>query len=356
VLFAFVFTLVFFLVYYRMFGLITCIALLINLLMVVAVMSLFGATMTLPGFAGLALTVGMSVDANVLINERIREELRAGVPPQTAIATGYDKASGTILDANMTALLAGIALYRLRHRPAEGLRVTMVIGILTSVFTAVTVSRGIATLIYGAARSSSPWPSDGRPTMKPFPLTPDPRTTPTSTSCACAGCRWASPPADGGGDRRDRRQGLQLRAGLHRRHRGGTALRQAAGRGQACASAWPRRLRRRAGADLRHRQRPAGAPAAADGKQDHRRQQGQHRTADVLAAASLPDNPAHLLRSRVRRPAGRQGPGDRTASTRCCSWSSGFLIYIAFRFEWKFAVAAIITTLHDVLIVAGFFA
>ncbi|MET1161377.1 MAG: protein translocase subunit SecD, partial [Pseudoxanthomonas sp.] len=111
VMFSFLFALAFFLVYYRMFGLITCVALLLNLLMVVAVMSLFGATMTLPGFAGLALSIGMSVDANVLINERIREELRAGVPPQAAIATGYDKASGTIFDSNMTALLAGVALY-----------------------------------------------------------------------------------------------------------------------------------------------------------------------------------------------------------------------------------------------------
>ena len=152
VVFSFVFALAFFLVYYRMFGLITCVALLLNLVMVVAVMSLFGATMTLPGFAGLALTIGMSVDANVLINERIREELRAGVPPQAAIATGYDKASGTIFDSNMTALLAGVALYAFGTGPLKGFAVTMVIGILTSVFTAVTVSRGIATLIYGGRR------------------------------------------------------------------------------------------------------------------------------------------------------------------------------------------------------------
>lgn len=152
VMYAFVFTLVFFAIYYRMFGLITCVALLLNLLMVVAVMSLFGATMTLPGFAGLALSIGMSVDANVLINERIREELRAGLPPRTAIASGYEKASGTIFDSNMTALLAGIALYAFGTGPLRGFAVTMVIGILTSVFTAVTVSRGVATLIYGGRR------------------------------------------------------------------------------------------------------------------------------------------------------------------------------------------------------------
>ncbi len=152
VMYSFLFALAFFLVYYRMFGLITCVALLLNLLMVVAVMSLFSATMTLPGFAGLALSIGMSVDANVLINERIREELRAGVPPQAAIATGYDKASGTIFDSNMTALLAGVALYAFGTGPLKGFAITMIVGILTSVFTAVTVSRGIATLIYGRRR------------------------------------------------------------------------------------------------------------------------------------------------------------------------------------------------------------
>ena len=152
VAFAFIFTLIFFLIYYRMFGVVTSLALLMNLLMVVAVLSLFGATMTLPGFAGLALTVAMSVDANVLINERIREELRAGMPPKAAIATGYDKASGTIFDANMTALLAGIALYAFGTGPLKGFALTMVIGILTSVFTAVTVSRALATLIYGGRK------------------------------------------------------------------------------------------------------------------------------------------------------------------------------------------------------------
>ncbi|MGJ7903811.1 protein translocase subunit SecD [Lysobacter sp. 1R34A] len=154
VMFSFIFALAFFLIYYRMFGLITCLALLLNLLMVVAVMSLpiVGATMSLPGFAGLALSVGMSVDANVLINERIREELRAGMPPQTAIATGYDKASGTIFDSNMTALLAGLALLMFGTGPLKGFAITMIVGILTSVFTAVTVSRGIATLIYGKRR------------------------------------------------------------------------------------------------------------------------------------------------------------------------------------------------------------
>jgi preprotein translocase subunit SecD len=149
VLYSFLFALAFFLIYYRMFGILTCVALLLNLLIVIAVMSLFNATMTLPGFAGLALSVGMSVDANVLINERIREELRAGMPAKTAIATGYDRASGTIFDSNMTALLAGVALFAFGTGPLKGFAITMIVGILASLYTAVTVSRGMATLIYG---------------------------------------------------------------------------------------------------------------------------------------------------------------------------------------------------------------
>ena len=152
VAFSFVFALLFFLVYYRMFGLITCIALLINLLMVFALMSVLGATMSLPGLAGIALTVGMSVDANVLINERIREELRLGLPPQKAIAEGYERASGTILDANVTAFLAGLAMFAFGSGPLKGFGMTTMLGIATSAYTAVSVSRGIATLIYGGKR------------------------------------------------------------------------------------------------------------------------------------------------------------------------------------------------------------
>ena len=153
VVYAFVFTLVFFTIYYRMFGVITSIALLLNLLIVVAVMSMFGATMTLPGFAGLALSVGLSVDANVLINERIREELRHGMPPKTAIQHGYDRAGGTIMDANLTGLIVGIALYVFGTGPLKGFALTMIIGIFASMFTAITVSRAIATLLYGRRKN-----------------------------------------------------------------------------------------------------------------------------------------------------------------------------------------------------------
>ncbi|KAF1710336.1 protein translocase subunit SecD [Pseudoxanthomonas kalamensis DSM 18571] len=153
VVYAFLFTLVFFAIYYRVFGLITALALVFNLIIVVAVMSVFGATMTLPGFAGLALSIGLSVDANVLINERIREELRHGMPAKAAIVAGYEKAGGTILDANLTGIIAGVALYAFGTGPLKGFAVTMVVGILASMFTAITVSRALAVLIYGRRKN-----------------------------------------------------------------------------------------------------------------------------------------------------------------------------------------------------------
>jgi preprotein translocase subunit SecD len=152
VMYSFVFVLIFFLFYYKTFGLVTNIALLLNLLIVVALMSVAGATMSLPGLAGIALTVGMSVDANVLINERIREELRLGNSPLASIAAGYDKASGTIWDANVTALLGGLAMWAFGSGPVKGFGITLVLGIISSMYTAVEVSRGIATLIYGHRR------------------------------------------------------------------------------------------------------------------------------------------------------------------------------------------------------------
>ncbi len=152
VLYSFLFVLVFFVFYYKTFGIITNIALLLNLIIVIAVMSALGATMSLPGLAGIALTVGMSVDANVLINERIREELRIGNTPLASIAAGYDKAAGTIADANVTALLGGIAMAAFGSGPIRGFGITLIIGILSSMYTAVSVSRGIATLIYGHKR------------------------------------------------------------------------------------------------------------------------------------------------------------------------------------------------------------
>ncbi len=138
--------------YYSLFGVLSAVALAVNLLLLVALLSLLQATLTLPGIAAIALTLGMAIDANVLINERIREELRGGATPQAAIASGYERAWGTILDSNVTTMIAGLALLIFGSGPVRGFAVVHVLGILTSMFSAVTVSRGMVNLVYGHRR------------------------------------------------------------------------------------------------------------------------------------------------------------------------------------------------------------
>jgi len=143
---------VFMSIYYLVFGLISSLALAVNLLLLIALLSLLQATLTLPGIAAIALTLGMAIDANVLINERIREELRGGATPQAAIAAGYERAWNTILDSNVTTLIAGLALLIFGQGPVRGFAVVHVLGILTSMFSAVTVSRAVVNLTYGHRR------------------------------------------------------------------------------------------------------------------------------------------------------------------------------------------------------------
>lgn len=145
----FILVALFMIAYYLMFGMISMLALAANLLLLVALLSMMQATLTLPGMAGIALTLGMAIDANVLINERIREELRNGVTPQAAIHAGYDRAFGTILDSNVTTFIAGIALFMFGSGPIKGFAVVLCLGILTSMFSAVLISRAIVNLIYG---------------------------------------------------------------------------------------------------------------------------------------------------------------------------------------------------------------
>jgi preprotein translocase subunit SecD len=142
----------FMIAYYGLFGVISIIALSANLLFLVALLSMLQATLTLPGIAAIALTLGMAIDANVLINERIREELRNGNTPQAAIYAGYDRAWNTILDSNVTTLIAGLALLTFGSGPVRGFAVVHCLGILTSMFSAVMVSRGIVNLYYGRQR------------------------------------------------------------------------------------------------------------------------------------------------------------------------------------------------------------
>ena len=138
--------------YYRVFGLISVAALSVNMMLLTALLSLLQATMTLPGIAAMALALGMAIDANVLINERVREELRNGRTPQQAIAEGYEKAFATILDSNVTTLIAGIALLTFGSGPVRGFAIVHSLGIVTSIFSAVFVSRAMVNLVYGSRR------------------------------------------------------------------------------------------------------------------------------------------------------------------------------------------------------------
>jgi len=143
---------IFMIAYYAVFGVISVLALATNLMLLVALLSMLQATLTLPGIAAIALTLGMAIDSNVLINERIREELRNGTTPQAAISTGYERAWATILDSNITTLIAGIALFMFGSGPVRGFAVVHCLGIMTSMFSAVVVSRGIVNLVFGARR------------------------------------------------------------------------------------------------------------------------------------------------------------------------------------------------------------
>jgi preprotein translocase subunit SecD len=152
VFYGFIVLALFMCVYYRLMGLISTVALSVNLLLLVALLSMLQATLTLPGIAAIALTLGMAIDSNVLINERIREELRWGATPHAALTAGYERAFGTILDSNVTTLIAGIALLIFGSGPVRGFAVVHCLGIMTSMFSAVFVSRGIVNLIYGGRK------------------------------------------------------------------------------------------------------------------------------------------------------------------------------------------------------------
>ncbi|MDG1462545.1 MAG: protein translocase subunit SecD, partial [Gammaproteobacteria bacterium] len=145
----FMLVVVFMTIYYRVFGLIANVALFTNLILITALLSALQASLTLPGLAGIVLTVGMAVDANVLIFERIREELRNGISPQGAISSGYDKALSTIADANITTLIAAVMLFVFGTGPIKGFAITLSLGILSSMFTSIIVTRSLVNLVYG---------------------------------------------------------------------------------------------------------------------------------------------------------------------------------------------------------------
>jgi preprotein translocase subunit SecD len=189
VIYGFIVVVAFMCVYYRFFGLISSIALSVNLLMLVSVLSMIQATLTLPGMAAIALALGMAIDSNVLINERVREELRNGKSPQQAIHAGYDNAWATILDSNITTLIAGIALLIFGSGPVRGFAVVHCLGILTSMFSAVFFSRGLVNLWYGSKKKlkeisiGAVWRPDGdvKPASEEFD---DEKTLPARTQTA----------------------------------------------------------------------------------------------------------------------------------------------------------------------------
>jgi preprotein translocase subunit SecD len=152
VIIGFILVLIFMAVYYKVFGMVANLALTFNLVMIVAVLSMLQATLTLPGIAGIVLTTGMAVDANVLIFERIREEIRNGNTPQASIAAGYEKAFSTIADANITTLIAAIVLFGFGTGPIKGFAITLSIGIATSMFTAIMGTRAVINFYYGGRR------------------------------------------------------------------------------------------------------------------------------------------------------------------------------------------------------------
>ena len=178
VLYGFLAIAVFMCAYYMLFGVFSTLALGVNLLLLVAILSMMQATLTLPGIAAIALVLGMAIDANVLINERVREELRAGASPQMAIHKGYEAAWGTILDSNVTTLIAGVALLAFGSGPVRGFAVVHCLGILTSMFSAVLFSRGLVNLWYGRKKklqgvsigqvwkpAAQPGPADAAPAV-----------------------------------------------------------------------------------------------------------------------------------------------------------------------------------------------
>lgn len=152
VLLGYILVLSFMLYYYRVFGIAANIALVTNVILLVAIMSIIGATLTLPGIFGIVLTIGMAVDANVLIFTRIREEIVAGMSPQNAISSGFDRAFSTIVDANLTTFLVAMVLFTVGTGPVKGFAVTLMVGIMTSMFSAIMVTRGLVNLIYGGRK------------------------------------------------------------------------------------------------------------------------------------------------------------------------------------------------------------
>ena len=323
----------------------------VNLLFLVALLSLLQATLTLPGIAAIALTLGMAIDANVLINERIREELRSGNTPQAAIAAGYERAWGTILDSNVTTLIAGLALLIFGSGPVRGFAVVHCLGILTSMFSAVVVSRAIVNLVYGHRRRVAQLVDrrhrlEVRLAMEFFKIR---RAIPfmrhalvfNMISLITFLAAVVLP----------RHQGPALLGRVHRRHADrGRATSRRADVDAIREHARQGRLQGR-GAELRLLARRADPPAAGEGP---------------VAAPTCRRRSLRLLQGAGRQAAELRrvefvGPqvGKELAEYGALALlviAVGIVLYLWLRFEWRFGLSAIIANLHDVVIILGFFA
>ena len=349
--------------YYLLFGLVSTLALGFNLLLLVAVLSMLQATLTLPGIAAIALTLGMAIDANVLINERVREELRGGASPQAAINTGYERAFATILDSNVTTLIAGLALLAFGSGPVRGFAIVHCLGIVTSMFSAVMFSRGLVNLWYGRQKrlksvsigqvwkpganvpaSASPDPAlahSPRPEKPPNGVLPHPPRHPVHAARVDLQHRVGADLPRRGLLPRHPRPALLDR--VHRRHGDRDRLRPAGRRQQGARHGREARPRRRAGAELRQlarrddpgaaaRRHQAGRPGgpglrrALRGRGRHGRRRAKGRSSRASRRRARPASPARPSRcgsraasSSARRSA-RSWP--RTAPRRSPSSSS----------------------------------
>jgi preprotein translocase subunit SecF len=330
----------FMVLYYRVFGLCAVVALSANLVLLVAFMSLIGATLTLPGIAGIVLTVGMAVDANVLIFSRIREELRAGLSPQMAIHAGFERAVATILDANITTLIVAVILYAVGTGPMKGFAVTLSVGILTSMFTAIMGTRALVNLIYGGRRVQSL--SIGRDLFAggaheheddQFHGQAAPRRGPFGAPGAggdrlpgAAQLNWGLDFT--GGTLVEVHYGESRRSRAHPRHPGG------------------RRLRGRHRGQLRH-----GPDVLIRLPQGYSDAQGAQMLETLRAAGT---SSVELRRIEFVGP--QVGDELREQGGLAMLLALGLvMLYIGFRFQFKFAVGAVVALIHDVLITLGFF-
>ena len=337
------------LITYGRFGVYATAALIVNALMILGIMAIFNATLTLPGIAGFVLTIGAAVDANVLINERIREEQRRGRKILDAIETGYKEASTAIFDANITNVIAAALMFYFGSGPIRGFAVVLMIGIVTSVFTAVNFTRMLVAL--WVKRSASARAEYLR--APPCSCSSSSPTTPTSTSCGGATSRWScrssrpSPAWSLVGVR-----GLEPRRRFRRRPDDPHDLRPA---GRRRAAARPRRRSRtwrsqhpgirRADGPIRSAcRRPEGGEAAAN------------RAASQVRAMLTAQYPGARIDA-VETVSGKVSEELATDGALAITLAMlGIAIYIWFRFEWQFGVGALVTLFHDVSMILGFFA